>query len=63
MRFEDLTPEQKEKAKNCKTIEDLLALAKDEGYTLTEEEIDAISGGGGWGFICVPKSCTLHAMH
>ena len=38
MRLEDLTPEQKEKALACKTPEELLALAKDEGYELSDEE-------------------------
>ena len=37
MRFEDLTPEQMEKAKACKTAEDILALAKKEGIDLSDE--------------------------
>jgi len=45
MNFEDLTPEQQEKAKSCKTPEDLIALAKNEGYELSEDELNAISGG------------------
>ena len=45
MKFEDLTPEQQEKAKACKTPEEVFALAKEMGYELSEEEIDAISGG------------------
>ena len=43
-----LTPEQIRKAKACKTPEELLALAKEEGYTLSEEELQSVSGGG-WG--------------
>ena len=39
MDFKDLTPEQQEKAKACKTPEDILALAKEEGYSLTDEEL------------------------
>ena len=46
MNFEDLSSELKEKAKACKTPEDILALAKEEGYTLSEEELDGIAGGG-----------------
>ena len=46
MNFEDISPELKEKAKACKTPEDILALAKEEGYTLSEEELDGIAGGG-----------------
>ena len=31
MNFENLTPEQMKKARACKTPEDILALAKEEG--------------------------------
>ena len=48
MEFKDLTPEQQEKARACKTAEELLALAKAEGYELTDEELEAVSGGGAW---------------
>lgn len=51
MSFADLTPEQQEKARACKTPEDVLALAKAEGYALSDEELDAISGGIEWGDI------------
>ena len=45
MEFNDLTPEQKERAKACKTPEEILALAKEEGYELSDEELDGVSGG------------------
>ena len=45
MIFEDLTPEQREKARACKTPEEMLALAKEEGRELSEEELKAVSGG------------------
>ena len=45
MNFEELHPELQEKVKACKTPDDLLALASEEGYELTEEELDAVSGG------------------
>ena len=45
MKFNDLSEEQKAKAAKCKTPEELLALAKEEGYELNDEEIDAVSGG------------------
>ena len=48
MDFKDLSPELREKAMACKTPEEMLALAKAEGYKLTEEELAAVSGGGGW---------------
>ena len=44
----NLSPELREKAKACKTPEEVLALAKAEGYKLSEEELGAIAGGGGW---------------
>lgn len=45
MEFEDLTPEQQQKARACKTPEELLDLAKAEGYELSEGELEAIAGG------------------
>ena len=44
----DLSPELREKAKACKTPEEMLALAKAEGYKLSEGELAAVSGGGTW---------------
>ena len=46
MNLEDLSPELKERALACKTPEDVLALAKQEGYDLSDEELEAVSGGG-----------------
>lgn len=48
MKIEDLTPEQQKKAKACKTPEEILALAKEEGYELSDVELKQISGGDGW---------------
>lgn len=48
MNFEDLTPEQQEKAAACKTPEEFLALAREEGYELSDAELEAVSGGGIW---------------
>ena len=48
MDFKDLTPEQQEKAKACKTAEDLLGLAKEEGYELSDADLDAVAGGASW---------------
>ena len=49
MQFEDLTPEQQEKAKACKSPEELLELAKAEGYELSDGDLEAIAGGIDWG--------------
>ena len=40
-----LTEEQIERIKKCKNQEELLALAKEEGIELTNEQLEAISGG------------------
>ena len=48
MNYEDLTSEQKEKLKACKTPEDILALAKAEGYDLSDDELNSVSGGISW---------------
>ena len=44
--FEGLTPEQVERVKACKNQEELLKLAKEEGVELTDEQLNATSGGG-----------------
>ena len=41
----NLSPELREKAKACQTPDEMLALAKKEGYKLSEAEIEAVSGG------------------
>lgn len=41
----DVTPELKERAKACKTDEELDALSKSEGAELTVEQLDAVVGG------------------
>ena len=45
MNFEDLTPEQREKAKSCETPEDIIALAREAGYELSDDELKAVAGG------------------
>lgn len=45
MEYDDLTPEQKEKAEACESAEEILALAKDEGYELSDEALEAVAGG------------------
>lgn len=50
MDFKDLTPEQKEQIRECKTPEEIIALAKKEGYKLSDEEVESISGGKFWDF-------------
>ena len=46
MNFEDLkNPELQEKLKAASTLEELFAIAKENGLELSDDQIDAISGG------------------
>ncbi len=59
MEFNDLSKELQEKAMACKTPEEILALAKDEGYELSDEELESINGGMMWGDVCVGVACKV----
>ena len=49
MNFEDMKdPELQEKARACKTPEELLELVKSEGVDLSDEDLKGISGGDSW---------------
>lgn len=53
--LEGLTKEQKDKVQNCKNADELMALAKEEGIELTDEQLAVVAGGG-----CgVVKSCYI----
>ena len=41
-----LSEEQISKFKNCSSTEEALALAKEEGIELTDEQLEVVSGGG-----------------
>ena len=43
--YENLTDEQKAKAKQCKTMDELLTLANESGVELPDELLDSVSGG------------------
>lgn len=43
--FDLLTDEQKEKAKECKTAEELMEFAEKEGIELPDELLNSIAGG------------------
>ena len=46
MSFEDLNnPELQEKLKACKTTDELLAVAKEEGMELSDLELNGVAGG------------------
>ena len=44
--LKDLSEEQIAKIKACKSQEEILKLAKEEGVELTSEQLEAVSGGG-----------------
>lgn len=48
MDFDKLTEEQKAKIAG-KTPKEILEMAKEDGYELSEEEMEGISGGVNWG--------------
>ena len=47
-RFAELPDDVKEKAKACTSADELVALAQANMIALSDEEIEAISGGGSW---------------
>ena len=59
MNYEDLkNPELQEKLKAAKTPEELLAIAKEEGFELSDAELGAVSGGNDWcSVLCTDHSC------
>lgn len=58
MNFEELTEEQKAKARACTSADELVALAKQESIKLSDEQLEAISGGGGWSSLsCSSNEC------
>ena len=56
MDFKNLNPELGEKALVCETPEELIELAKETGYPLTNEELQTVSGGADW--TCTGDVCT-----
>ena len=56
--FADLTEDQKARVKACKTTDELVALAKEEGIEITDEQLEAVSGGM-WGD-CDNHTCTCY---
>ena len=47
MEFDELSEDLKERAKACKTPEEVLALAKEEGIELADEQLEQVAGGKG----------------
>ncbi len=51
-----LTDEQKKRIETAKTPEDFLAIARETGYELSEEQLNAMAGGG-WCCDCKDNAC------
>ena len=45
MKFNDLSPELQEKAAACNTLQEFLALIENEGYELSDQDLEDIAGG------------------
>ena len=56
----NLDPALRAKVEACTTPEEILALAKEEGYTLTDDELEQISGGGFWDGPTCPSCGSEH---
>jgi hypothetical protein len=60
MNYEDLSPELREKAHACQSVEELQQLLKEEGMEIPDEELEGISGGA-WcdrfSFFCPTDIC------
>lgn len=60
MGFENLGPEQQDKLKTAKSLEEMEKIAAEEGFELSDEQLDAIAGG----VIDCPKDyCCPSFMH
>ena len=57
MDFEDLTSEQRARLRSCGTPEEILELAKESGYSLSDEELDAVACSGGACWCNCTKDC------
>ena len=58
--YDSLSEDLKKKATECKTAEELMELAKSEGIELSDEQLDAISGGGDSWFCDCNTVCGRH---
>lgn len=47
MNFDELSQELKDRLKACETPEEVLALAKEQGVELSEDDLDQVAGGKG----------------
>ena len=61
--YDSLTEEQKERAKNIQTMENLTKFAAKEGIELPEDVLEAVAGGGSVPKPeCLTMTCPWHAF-
>ena len=53
-----LTDEQKKKVEAAQAPEELLTIAKETGYELTQDELEEVSGGYSWK-VCKRYDCNV----
>ena len=58
--YEGMTGEAKARLKGCETPEEIIALAQEEGYELSDSQLEGISGGWGDCGDYVDNPCTRH---
>ena len=58
MDIDGISSELKAKAMACTSADELAALVEEEGLELSQEQLDALSGGVDWH--CSDKSCSDH---
>lgn len=56
MIFKDLTKEQQDKCYACKDADEILSFVKEEGFELSDQQLEAVSGGG-WGEVPTCPYC------
>ena len=60
----DLSPELRERARACKAPEEMLALAREEGFELSDEQLQDVSGGSDWScWTFCPEQCHHCGIH
>ena len=61
MKPEDFTAEQKAKLKSCKNMDELMSALGTMGIELSDEQLEAASGGGGVGWqSCETETCNCN---
>ena len=58
--FAQLSDEQKEQFRNCKDMDEVMKLAKEENVELTNDQLELLAGGGCTCENCYTKGCTRY---